>query len=109
MFVPDALSRLPSANTPVEEHITLPNMIHAVEAILHMSDERLAQFKAETKKDRTLTLLCECIRKGWPSNRRDLPSDLTPFHTYHDELVEVDGLVLRENRIVVPKACGGRC
>ena len=47
-------------------------------------------------------MLSQHIQHGWPSDKRDLPAEIATFHAYHDELVVIDDIILRETRIVVP-------
>ena len=42
------------------------------------------------------------IMNGWPLHRASLPSALTPYHDYRDELTVQDGIILRGHRIIIP-------
>ena len=41
---------------------------------------------------------------GWPESMQDLPQDIHPFWCFRDELVILDGLVMKGNRILVPNS-----
>ncbi|KAK3731146.1 hypothetical protein QZH41_000004 [Actinostola sp. cb2023] len=56
----------------------------------------------ETDKDETLQLLKDVILRGWPAERKDLPTQITPYFSVRDELVVQDGMIFRGERIVVP-------
>ena len=40
---------------------------------------------------------------GWPAQKHALPDTVTPLFNYRDELTVYDGVVLRGDRIVIPK------
>ena len=58
----------------------------------------------ETSKDSTLHALCEIISVGWPENRAHCPAQLMPFWNFRDELSVDDGLILKGQRIILPKS-----
>ena len=69
---------------------------------MHMSSRRLEQFRRETERDPVLSKIRACIRSEWPEDKSDMPHELKPYHSFRDELVEMDGLIMKDNRIVVP-------
>jgi hypothetical protein len=68
-----------------------------------MSEKRYEEFKRETEKDEELILLKSCIKEGWPDNKKELPVLLRPYHTFHTDLHIVDGLIFKNNSLIVPK------
>ena len=105
MFVPDALSRLLPASSqrvPTEPYISVD--IDTLECAMHMSARRLEQFRKETKQDPALRAVAAFIRNGWPENKDELPCEVTPYHSFRDELIEVDGLILKDCKLVVPRS-----
>ena len=42
------------------------------------------------------------IMNGRPPHRASLPSALTPYHDYCDELTVQDGIILRGHRVIIP-------
>ena len=105
MFVPDALSRLLPTNS--QRAHTEPNIcvsIDTVDCAMHMSARRLEQFRTETKQDPALKAIAAFIRNGWPEKKDELPCEVTPYHSFRDELVEIDGLILKDCRLVVPRS-----
>ena len=48
-------------------------------------------------------LLRHQISIGWPAATADIPNDLREFVSFADELIEVDGLVFKGQRVVVPR------
>ena len=72
---------------------------------LNASDDKCMSLATETDKDEVLVTLKSQIIKGWPSNRSECPSNLSEFWNYRDELSILDGLMLKETRIIIPKQC----
>ena len=68
---------------------------------LNASPARITQIRDETENDGTLHALREIISHGWPESRAQCPVHLMNFR---DELNVEDGIVLKDNRIVVPKS-----
>ena len=61
------------------------------------------RFKEETGKDERLQAVKEVVKKGWPQTKQNLPNRVKTYFDYRDELVWHDGLLLRGDRVVVPK------
>ena len=52
--------------------------------------------------DPVLIQLSEQIPQRWPRRLSDVPESLKPFYRFREELILLDGPVLRGGRIVVP-------
>ncbi|KAK3703506.1 hypothetical protein QZH41_002225 [Actinostola sp. cb2023] len=100
MHLADTLSRafLPTTEHPSGADFENVNMA----SFLPISDERLQDIRLATDKDETLQLLKDVILRGWPAERKDLPTQITPYFSVRDELVVQDGMIFRGERIVVP-------
>lgn len=70
---------------------------------LPVGQEKLEKFRLETKKDNTRQVLKTTILKGWPEDKSKVPPLVTPYYNVRDELSVYDGLVFREERLVVPQ------
>ena len=46
--------------------------------------------------------LTATIRRGWPESRKQVPNDIQDFWNYRDELSEVDGILLKQDKIIIP-------
>ena len=55
-----------------------------------------------SQADNTLAILKYTIQKGWPSNIKELLSEIQALWTFWKELTIEDGLILKGTRIVVP-------
>ena len=58
----------------------------------------------ETSKYSTLHALYEIISLGWPENRAYCSAHLIPLWNFRDELNVEDGLILKGQRIILPKS-----
>ena len=96
----DTLSRLIKPN----KDKIIPDLDVTIAQILNIRPTRLQTMQAETKVDRSLTNLIECINNGWPKNMYDVPLDIQPYWCFRDELALLDGLVMKGSRVVIPKS-----
>ena len=46
--------------------------------------------------------LVKIINKGWPSHKGNLPSSLKPLWNYKEELAVVEGVVFKNDKILIP-------
>ena len=97
--VADTLSRAPLPHKPDSEEISV-NYI----SFLPVKSPCLDTIRDETLKDETLIELKTTIISGWPVSKVNLPAKLTPYYDYRDELSVQDGVILRGERIVIPRA-----
>ena len=51
-----------------------------------------------------LIRLKEIILKGWPEIKQDIDPSIMTFWNYRDELSYLDGLLLKGERIIIPKS-----
>ena len=98
----DALSRVkPCPGNTIEG---LDVSIHEMHIQLNCSATRIQALKEKTHEDPDLMALKEFIMNGWPDVRSDCPVSLHQYWNYRDELHCADGLILKNDRVVVPKA-----
>jgi len=74
---------------------------------LPISQAGLLQIQRETEKDGSLQSLKAVIQQGWPDDRSALPPVVSPYFNMRDEMSVQDGLIFKQERVVVPKAA--RC
>ena len=101
MYLADTLSRayLPSSKNTQRDF----EMVNVLK-ILPVSEEKHDEILRHTSKDEVLQLLKEVILTGWPTDKKSLPAVLNPYYSYRDELSVYDGLIFREERLVIPQA-----
>ena len=98
----DALSRVNPCNTGPIRGLGLS--LHKVHMHLNASPTCIVEIRMDTSKDSTLHALCEIISLGWPENRAHFPAPLMPFLNFRVELSVEDGLILKGQRIILPKS-----
>ncbi|RVE44459.1 hypothetical protein evm_010863 [Chilo suppressalis] len=103
LILADYLSRN-YLKTDVSDDYDLDCSILLIDLKEKMSLKRYEEFKKETHNDEELKLLKKYIREGWPITNKTLPKILKPYHTFHTDLHIMDGLLFKNNCLVVPKS-----
>ena len=93
----DSLSRLPSVHN--SQAVDLDLRVDLVQ----FSPRKIDQLQQATRQDKILNALMELIVTGWPSTVKELPPDLRQYWSYRDELTINDGIILKGNRVLIPK------
>ena len=75
-----------------------------VNALKGESDERINEVREATAEDESMQKLLSIIRDGWPDNKNEVPSELKPYFDVRDTLSHQDGVILKGERIVIPKS-----
>ena len=95
MLVADAMSRLPSnQHEPIDLDIKV--------TFVQFSSDKLSQLQQGTKKDNDVSLR-EFIVDGWPDSMMEMPKQLRQYWPYRDELSVENGMLLKGERIVIPR------
>ena len=71
---------------------------------LPVSDAKLEAIRQATANDPVMIKLQETLKLGWPANRSQAPNELKPYWTFREELSEPHGIILKGEKIVIPKA-----
>ena len=100
MYIADTLSRAHSNSTEPSELFDKELSIASIGISQHM----LHRIQEETKKDETLMCLIQQCKIGWPDNINDVKNCIKPYTTYKNEITTTDNLVLKQNRIIIPKS-----
>ena len=105
LVVADTLSRAPietSDSTPDNLESDVKVHLDAVRLAWDISDSKLEDFRKATANDIQLDKVLNYIRLGWPDFKSDCHLSTRQYFSLKDELSEVDGLVTRGGRIVIP-------
>lgn len=100
VLLADTLSRLVQPGA----HPAIPGLNVTIAEVLKIRPTHLESLRAETHSDPTLSKLRQHVINGWPESMQDLSEDLHPYWCFRDELVILDGLLMKGNRVVVPSA-----
>ena len=78
--------------------------IFAVNTLTNFQEgEKKMALKLETAKDPELSVLHKLISEGWPPKRSSVPDNLKDYWNYRDELTVEDGILLKNQKFIVPK------
>ena len=95
--IADGLSRLPIQGDEI------PDIDVTIHDITGVSESRLEKIKDERKCDETLQVLARTVTNGWPQYRNQCPDNIAPFWNFRDEIVVFNGVLLKGNRVIIPK------
>ena len=101
MLLADTLSRAhpPKNNNQAQAEFENINAL----SYLPMGEERVEQIRKETETQRSLKLLKETIKQGWPEKNR-IPTLIGEYYGIRDELEITEGLIFRGERLVIPQS-----
>ena len=105
LVLPDMLSRAPVSPTVddnMEEEIALH--VHLIRRTLPVTESKLEEIKRATAEDQSMRTLSETIKYGWPETKGETPVSIHAYLDVRDELSELNGVVLRGERIVIPSS-----
>ncbi len=80
-----------STDTEVTDHVNM------VAETLLVTDAKLKQIAVETEKDRCLQQVITHLNDGWPKGK------CAQYYNIRTKLSVVKGLLMRQNRIVIPQ------
>ena len=104
-MIADALSRvcpLLSNNSKTKESIIDVIPIHHITQSAPDSKTRLQELRPATQSDPTFHSLAKTVHEGWPQSRKDCPEQLLDFWSFTQEISEEDGLLYKNQRLIVP-------
>ena len=96
LLLADAMSRL---NPKPGETLKLEKTIHSV----RWSDSKIEELQKYTDEDPELRPLKEVVTEGWPETSKSLPKCLKPYWSMKDFISVEDGILIKGERIMVPK------
>ena len=80
--------------------------VHHVNTLKHtpISDMRLDELRCATEKDDVMQILASTIDNGWPEKVKDVDSCIKMYFDVCDTLSTCDGIILKGERVVIPRA-----
>ena len=107
LVIADALSRAyVSTRYPEDKELDdeIDFHVHSIISSVPISKSKFDAFKAATAADRALQELSKTIRNGWPELREQVPNEIKNFWNYRDEIHEIDGVLFKGEKIIVPES-----
>ena len=102
-LVADALSRKPALNEVGDLELADDVQAH-VERGWPASPGRLQEIRRATEVDEQLQAVIDFVLSGWPRREDAVPDSLKPYFQTRAELSVADGLLVFQDRIVIPTA-----
>ena len=79
--------------------------VDAIQSVTDMPEcVSMAEIQQASSQDDHLQQLKSFIIAGWPDTKDKLHADLRPYWLYRDELVVIDGIILKGRHIVIPNS-----
>ena len=72
--------------------------------MVQFSNDKIQQLRSESKSEPVLSSLQDIIVNGWPNRRDEIPKHLRPYWCNRDELWVEDGVILKGERVLIPKS-----
>ena len=92
-YLPEKLNDCVAKEFEISALLTIP-----------MSKDKLAQLKEHFTADLALQQLMDLATDGWPNNKFKVPALCSPYWTFRDQIIYHDGVVFKEEQIVIPKS-----
>ena len=99
LVLPDKLSR-----APLPETACGTACVHLLTSNLPVSKPKLEQIRDATANDPSLKELKDTIKSGWPETKSHTPASIQVYWNVRDELSEVEGVILKNDRILIPSS-----
>lgn len=103
----DALSRfyLDCKDIDISKDMKIFKIIEKINPLsnLPITDNCIQEIEDATSKDHNLLALKKFILHKWPKYIRDVPDAIKQYHNYKSELTTYDGLILKNQAILIPE------
>ena len=99
LVIADTLSR-----AKINEISVMPAETNESDAKIHLPDEILNKIGTATLADKNLSILKEAIVNGWPQHKSQAPAEVLPFYDIRDTLSVEDELIVKGERVLIPKS-----
>ena len=101
MFISETLSRKLFKTT--EGKKTAESIWYSA-LVIYQSARIMSKIRHETENDMVLIKLRETVLQGWPQIKHKVDPSLREYLDFRDELSQMDGLLLKGERLIVPKS-----
>ena len=99
----DAASRYPTASEDDIDCTMEADMAAGLQSQIDSSGAiTWSAIRSATAVDKDLSTLANYVSSGFPADKADIPLNIRPYWQYKDRLSIIDGVVMLDNRMVVP-------
>ena len=99
----DALSRAPVGHPNTEDCRLIDEVEEYIQGVIP-SNLAVSRLKEAQHKDEVCKEVLKCCREGWPAYKTDAYMSVQPYWDVQQHLTVLDGLLLYDDRIVVPSS-----
>ena len=106
-YIADTLSRACGEShipNDYDMHQDMEYFIHSIVSNLPISDVKLKELREFISDDPTMQMLHTYSMEGWPHHKRDVPPPLKSFWDVRNDIHVIGGILLKDNRLVIPSA-----
>ena len=90
--------------TDSDMHKDMEYFIHSVVSTLPISDVKLKELRDLNSNDPTMQMLHQYSLQGWPAHKCDVHPSLKSFWDVRNDIHVTDGILLKDNRLVMPSS-----
>lgn len=104
LYIADTLSRAPVEPPDDDDAMEEDLHIHMnlLVSNLAVTPEKLQEIKFATEMDSELQRIIQYCKTDWPKSKNQVHSSIKPYYSFRHELHVIDGLVFKNNLLVVP-------
>lgn len=106
LYIADCLSRNFIKSTSATDNLHLTEIeahVNLINKFLPISKSKFQEFKNTTKIDPVLSEVLKLVKDGWPREKNELSEKLKPYWLHREELVSLNDVLFKGNKIVVPE------
>lgn len=67
-----------------------------------MYPSTIEEIKAKNKADPGLSMLCEFVAHGWPSDKSQVPTALRHYYPLRNDLTVYHGVLYKSHKVIIP-------
>ena len=103
LFIADTLSRAPLSTKCLDMDEDIDLQCNSLILQIPIPSNDILKIRDESQRDKVMQKISIYLKKGWPNSKKDIDKDLQPYYAVRFELFEVDGLIFKNKRILIPK------
>ena len=107
LYVPDTLSRAPLTATgespDSRKEVNDEVVMEIAMSVLPVDRSRLSEYRQKQLTDPKCSIIMQYCQGGWPMHKSQVEKALQPYWEHQGNLTIGDGILLYDNRIVVPE------
>ena len=103
LFLADTLSRAHPESVEIDSNKETTRVMN-VNAFEMIADRQLETIKQASQGDEDVQTLLQVILNDWPTSKDELPVSMKPYFSLRDTLSCEDGIVLKGERVLIPKS-----